>query len=171
MTILGPIVRIGPNQHRCDDPAFVDEIYASSGRKRDKQAHNLGLLIGLTVESSLGIIDQDLHRVRRSVMYKFFSRAQIMVLEPGVREVTQSFCEKLLSKQVLFFCSPILKLFCVICTSTHLPRFLPMISLQGMEIWKGFDRLVVRESDPRSFQHNNSVQLFLHRNYQYLLLR
>jgi hypothetical protein len=38
-------MRTGPNELHCNDPSFIDEVYASSGRKRDKQAHCLAMLI------------------------------------------------------------------------------------------------------------------------------
>lgn len=36
--IYGPIIRISPNELHCNDPAFIDQIYAPGGgkRKRDK---------------------------------------------------------------------------------------------------------------------------------------
>lgn len=39
--ILGPIVRISPNETHCNDVAFSDEIYAVGGRKRDKPLHQI----------------------------------------------------------------------------------------------------------------------------------
>jgi hypothetical protein len=35
-TKYGPVIRINPDELHCSDPAFTDEIYASSGRVRDK---------------------------------------------------------------------------------------------------------------------------------------
>ncbi|KAF2036389.1 putative cytochrome P450 [Setomelanomma holmii] len=93
----GPLVRISPNELHCNDAAFVDEVYASAGRKRDKQAHYLGVLAGPTTNSAFGTIDHDLHRVRRNAMNKFFSRAQITRLEPEMLKLTKLLCDKLLS--------------------------------------------------------------------------
>lgn len=98
LLLSGPIVRIGPNELHCNDPAFVDEIYASSGRKRNKQDHYLGVLVGLTRSTSFGSVDHDLHRIRRNAMNKFFSRSQITKLEPEMRKLTQLLCDKLLSE-------------------------------------------------------------------------
>jgi cytochrome P450 len=93
----GPIVRISPDELHCNDAAFVDEIYAAAGRKRNKQAHNLGVLAGPTTQSAFGTLDHDLHRVRRNAMNRFFSRAQITRLEPEMLKLTQRLCDKLLS--------------------------------------------------------------------------
>jgi hypothetical protein len=39
--VLGPIVRISPNEVHCNDIRFSDEIYAVGGRKRDKPLHQI----------------------------------------------------------------------------------------------------------------------------------
>ncbi|KAH9909477.1 cytochrome P450 [Xylariomycetidae sp. FL2044] len=94
--IYGPIVRISPDEIHCNDAAFADEIYAGSGRKRNKQAHNVNVLAGPTINTAFGTIDHDLHRIRRNAMNKFFSRAQISKLEPEMHQLTQLLCDKLL---------------------------------------------------------------------------
>jgi cytochrome P450 len=94
----GPLVRIGPNELHCNDPSFIDEIYASSGRKRDKQAHYLSALVGPARQTSFGAIEHDLHRIRRNALNKFFSRAQITRLEPEMRRLAHRLCDKLLSE-------------------------------------------------------------------------
>jgi hypothetical protein len=37
----GPIVRINSDELHCNDPQFIDEIYAACGRKRNKVLHYL----------------------------------------------------------------------------------------------------------------------------------
>jgi len=91
-------VRIGPSELYCNDPSFIDEVYASSGRKRDKHAHFLAMLTGPNRLSSFGTAEHDLHRVRRNAPNRFFSRAQIMKLEPQIKQLTEQLCEKLLSE-------------------------------------------------------------------------
>lgn len=97
-SFTGPIVRIGPNELHCNDPSFTDEIYTSAGRKRDKQAHYLGILTGPMRNTAFSAVEHDLHRVRRSALNRFFSRAQIMKLEPEIKELVGQLCDKLLSK-------------------------------------------------------------------------
>lgn len=38
---IGPLVRINPNEVHCNDPDFIDEIYAVGGRKRNKPVHQV----------------------------------------------------------------------------------------------------------------------------------
>lgn len=37
----GPLVRINPDEIHCNDPDFIDEIYAVGGRKRNKPLHQV----------------------------------------------------------------------------------------------------------------------------------
>ncbi|ETS81109.1 hypothetical protein PFICI_06111 [Pestalotiopsis fici W106-1] len=90
----GPIVRISPHEVHCADSAFVDEIYAVGGRKRDKPRHQVS---GSAMEfSGFATYDHDLHRLRRGPLAKFFSRTQIAKLEPSIQDLVQRLCDKLL---------------------------------------------------------------------------
>jgi len=40
-SVPGPIVRINPEELHCDDPAFADQVYGTSGKRRDKFAYFL----------------------------------------------------------------------------------------------------------------------------------
>ncbi|GKT93880.1 cytochrome P450 oxidoreductase [Colletotrichum tofieldiae] len=92
----GPIVRINPHEVHCNDVNFSDEIYAVSGRKRDKPVHQInGSALG---ESGFGTVDHDIHRVRRIPLAKFFSRSMISRLEGDVHALVQKLCDKLLAE-------------------------------------------------------------------------
>ncbi|KAF6835131.1 trichodiene oxygenase [Colletotrichum musicola] len=94
--IYGPIVRISPHEVHCNDANFADEIYAVSGRKRDKPVHQInGSAIG---ESGFGTVDHDVHRVRRGPLAKFFSRGMIARLEGELHALVQKLCDKLLNE-------------------------------------------------------------------------
>ncbi|KAI1075379.1 putative cytochrome P450 [Whalleya microplaca] len=92
----GPIVRINPEELHCDDPDFTDEIYAGSGRVRDKQQHYLNTVHGPLASSSFATVSHETHRIRRSAVNKFFSRAQMMKLEPEIHDLAQQLCDKIL---------------------------------------------------------------------------
>ncbi|KAI1099223.1 cytochrome P450 [Jackrogersella minutella] len=90
----GPIVRISPDEVHCNDISFVDEIYASGNRKRDKPLH---LISGSAHNASVfGTMDHDIHRLRRVHVAKFFSRAMISRLESDIHDLAQLLCDKLL---------------------------------------------------------------------------
>ena len=46
MILVGPIVRINPEELHCNDPGFIDDIYPSGGRKRNKPKWQLGFADG-----------------------------------------------------------------------------------------------------------------------------
>lgn len=92
----GPIVRINPFEIHCNDPSFIDEIYAAGGRKRNKSAHTLRFMTYPLTVTALGTADHDLHRVRRAPMGKHFSRQQMLRLEPDIHRTLRKFCDRLL---------------------------------------------------------------------------
>ncbi|KAJ5578592.1 uncharacterized protein N7459_007556 [Penicillium hispanicum] len=92
----GPVVRINPEELHFNDIAFVDEIYAARGRKRDKQKHFLNFVAGPITTSSFATLDHDHHRLRRSALNKFFSRAQIAKLESMIKETVDQLCDKMI---------------------------------------------------------------------------
>ncbi|KAI2616488.1 cytochrome P450 [Hypoxylon sp. NC1633] len=94
--IYGPIIRISPHEVHCNDVQFMDEIYAVSGRKRNKPPHQVSG--HFTAEAAFSTIGHDQHRLRRAPLAKFFSRAQIAQLEPQIQVSVQSLCDKLLAQ-------------------------------------------------------------------------
>ena len=95
---LGPIVRINPEELHCNDPAFTDEIYpSSSSRVRDRHLHFTNALAGALEKSTFGTRDHETHRARRNAISRFFSRQQMLRLEPEVHALAQQLCDKLLS--------------------------------------------------------------------------
>lgn len=99
----GPIVRINPEELHCDDPRFVDEIYASGNRKRDKWQHFLNTgATGPILVGGFSTTAHELHRTRRLPMNRFFSRGQMLKLEGEVHDFTQRTCDKLLRTRGVF---------------------------------------------------------------------
>ncbi|KAH9906691.1 putative cytochrome P450 [Xylariomycetidae sp. FL2044] len=96
--IYGPVIRINPEELHCNDPDFYDEIYAAGGRVRDKQLHYLGTTAGPLTVSSFASVDHETHRMRRGAMNRFFSKAQMLKLEPEVHLLAQQVCDKMLSR-------------------------------------------------------------------------
>lgn len=96
-------MRINPEELHCNDPRFVDEIYASGSRKRDKWQHFLNTgATGPILVGGFSTPAHELHRTRRIPMNKFFSRGQMLKLEGEVHEYTQRTCDKLLRTRGVF---------------------------------------------------------------------
>ncbi|OTB13279.1 hypothetical protein K445DRAFT_76519 [Daldinia sp. EC12] len=91
----GPIVRISPNEIHCNDIKFVDEVYATSSRRRNKPLHFVRGSIHS--ESEFDTTDHDLHRIRRAAIAKYFTRGMISRVEHDIHKSTDAFCDKLLS--------------------------------------------------------------------------
>ena len=82
---IGPVVRINPSILHIYDPDYLDEIWPSSHRKRNRDAWFMS--IGKSGPLSLSILqtaDHDLHRKRRSVINPLFSKRSIQALERSV---------------------------------------------------------------------------------------
>ncbi|KAL5001375.1 cytochrome P450 [Aspergillus recurvatus] len=92
----GSVVRINPEELHFNDIAFADEIYAGGGRKRDKQVHYLNIFAGPMTSSMIATKDHEHHRVRRSAVNRFFSRAQISKLECDIKNLADRLCEKMI---------------------------------------------------------------------------
>jgi cytochrome P450 len=48
--------------------------------------------------SGFGTAEHDLHRIRRTALTKFFSKARISQLEPEIHRLAQTLCDKLLAQ-------------------------------------------------------------------------
>lgn len=72
---LGPIVRVTPNELHVYDPDYLDEIYGSQTRKRDKYEKS-AVAVG-TPQASLSTLSHDHHRIRRQALNPAFSRSAI----------------------------------------------------------------------------------------------
>ncbi|KAK4189411.1 Cyrochrome P450 monooxygenase [Podospora australis] len=94
----GPIVRINPDELHCSDPNFLDEIYTNSpGRPRDKWQHQLNTGgAGPVSVTGFSTVPHDLHRLRKGVLSKYFSRTQMIKLEGEVLEFAHMTVDKLL---------------------------------------------------------------------------
>ncbi|KAK0617727.1 cytochrome P450 [Immersiella caudata] len=93
----GPIVRINPDELHCNDPLFVDEIYAGPGRPRDKWQHQLNTGgAGPVSVTGFSTVNHDLHRLRRGALSRFFSRQQTLKLESEVFDFANLTIDKLL---------------------------------------------------------------------------
>ncbi|PYH72891.1 cytochrome P450 [Aspergillus vadensis CBS 113365] len=80
----GPIVRINPREVHISDPAFYDEIYASSTRKRERDPLAYGAFA--LPYSMIGTIGHEHHRFRRNILNDFFSKRSVLAISPFIEE-------------------------------------------------------------------------------------
>ncbi|MCJ1479035.1 hypothetical protein MMC13_007719 [Lambiella insularis] len=87
----GPIVRITPWEIHINDVEFLNEIYASSARKRNKYEFQLRTLpVPLSIG---GTGEHDLHRKRREALNPFFSKKSIIEFESIVTAKVRGLCQ------------------------------------------------------------------------------
>ncbi|KAE8313510.1 putative cytochrome P450 [Aspergillus transmontanensis] len=89
----GPIVRISPNELHVNDPAFIDDLYAGGGKKRDKYPY-FSAQFGIP-DSVFGTPGHDLHRLRRGALNRFFSKASVTKLEPIIHRAIEKLVAQL----------------------------------------------------------------------------
>ncbi|PVH79299.1 cytochrome P450 [Cadophora sp. DSE1049] len=77
-------VRINPRELYINDPEFYDEVYAGGSKRRDKWPYLCG---------QFGT--PDLHRLRRTLMNKLFSKANIAKLEPVIESTINGLITRL----------------------------------------------------------------------------
>ncbi|PYH87680.1 benzoate 4-monooxygenase cytochrome P450 [Aspergillus ellipticus CBS 707.79] len=89
----GPIVRINHREVHISDPTFYDEIYASSSRKRDRDINSYAAFA--LPHATIGTMDHEHHRFRRSLLNDFFSKRSVSGLSPVVEERVSKLMERL----------------------------------------------------------------------------
>ncbi|ESZ91309.1 cytochrome P450 [Sclerotinia borealis F-4128] len=86
----GPIIRITPDELHVNDVGFLDTIYAPSTSRRDKYARNMKQL---RVPGGIGsTVSFDLHKKRREALAPFFSKRNVLYLEPLITGKVQQLC-------------------------------------------------------------------------------
>jgi cytochrome P450 len=90
----GPIVRINPCELHISTPDYYDEIYTGSSKRRDKWlwfTRQYGI-----PESMFATVEHDKHRMRRSALNPFFSKASVRRLQPVIQERLDKLMERFL---------------------------------------------------------------------------
>lgn len=92
LTFSGPIIRIGPYEVHIADPHFFDRIYNVTTKF---EKYGWYYRFGNLPLTSFGTIDADLHRLRRSPLAKHFSPANIIKLDPLIKDSVALLCRRL----------------------------------------------------------------------------
>ena len=107
LNVLGPIVRINPDELHVSDLDFIDEIFSGPSKKRDKHAlvGKVTLRKSVTVpclrqemltsmlsvpEATGATVTHDLHRTRRAALNPYFSKASIRRLDPVIQRTLEN---------------------------------------------------------------------------------
>jgi hypothetical protein len=89
----GSIIRINPNEVQIHDPEFYVQIYAGGSTKRHRYARSVS---GNGSPGSMAsAVSHDLHRLRRSSLNPFFSKAAVLRLEERIQSRVRILCERL----------------------------------------------------------------------------
>ncbi|KAJ8062657.1 hypothetical protein OCU04_009179 [Sclerotinia nivalis] len=75
----GPIIRIGPNELHIDDPEYYNTLFSYSGVRNKDPFYTAQFN---TPDTGFGSVDHYVHRMRRSALNPFFSKASINRLSP-----------------------------------------------------------------------------------------
>lgn len=91
--LVGPIVRVNPYELHVIDAAFFEEIYATPNRPRNKfEWHSRGTTSPASFAFTPG---HALHRLRREPLQSYFSRRNIICLEPMIQDKVKRLCQRL----------------------------------------------------------------------------
>ena len=87
----GPILRVTPREIHISDSNFLDTVYAPSLVRRDKDEYQLRTL---RVPTALGTTaDYNLHKKRREALNPFFSKRNVLHLEPIIMGKINQLCQ------------------------------------------------------------------------------
>ncbi|KUJ11582.1 cytochrome P450 [Mollisia scopiformis] len=87
----GPIIRVTPDEIHVNDVGFLDTVYAPSMSYRDKYEYQLRTL---RVSGGVGTtVSHEMHRKRREALSPFFSRRNVLYLEPLITRKVEQLCQ------------------------------------------------------------------------------
>ena len=90
LTLAGPIVRVTPDEVHVNDVGFLDSVYAPSTTRRNKYEYQLRTL---RVPGGVGTTaSYDIHKKRREALVPFFSKKNVLHLEPLITKKVDQLC-------------------------------------------------------------------------------
>ena len=87
-------MRIGPHEVHINDPTYVEKHFSSSEMLRKTRYEPYKDMFGMA-QSTLNTVDTDLHKLRRGALLPFFSKRNIVNLEPMLHEKVEKVCSRL----------------------------------------------------------------------------
>ncbi|KAH7407904.1 cytochrome P450 [Cadophora sp. MPI-SDFR-AT-0126] len=89
----GPIIRISPNCIHINTPSFYDAYSGKVGEKRNK--YQWAVTHFACPNSIIATVDHDHHRLRRSAVSRYFSKANIRAIEPELKSYVAKFMTRI----------------------------------------------------------------------------
>jgi len=89
----GPIVRVNANELHIRDPHYYSTVYTGNHRSTDKY-HDAVAAFSVP-QASLATIHHKVHRLRRSILSPYFSKAAVTRLEPVILGRIERMCSRL----------------------------------------------------------------------------
>jgi cytochrome P450 len=86
-------VRIRPEVLHINDPEYIDQVFGTAGKRRDKYKLTTNGLA--TPGAAIGTIPHDLHRNRRAPLNPYFSKQSIHRLEPILQRILRKVLSRL----------------------------------------------------------------------------
>ncbi|CZR60166.1 related to trichodiene oxygenase [cytochrome P450] [Phialocephala subalpina] len=87
----GSIIRVTPDELHVNDVDFLDTVYAPSSSRREKYEYQLRTL---RVPGGVGAsVSHEIHRKRREALSPFFSKRNVLHLEPLITKKVNQLCE------------------------------------------------------------------------------
>jgi cytochrome P450 len=93
LIIIGPLVRLNPNELHFNDPQLYEQVYAGNMTKTNKDPYATGLT-GLQTAVAV-TLDHDHHRQRRGYYANFFSKKSTLGREEFIQEKVNKLMQRL----------------------------------------------------------------------------
>ncbi len=90
--LIGPIVRVNPNEIHFDDPEYYNKIYNNTGKwskddRFERQFFGMGSIASTAAH--------DVHKGRRGILNPYFSRSSVDELQPSIRWHLKKMCRRI----------------------------------------------------------------------------
>lgn len=89
--LAGPIIRVTPDEIHINDVGFLDTVYAPPMSRRDKYEYQLRTL--RVPGSVTAAAPYEVHKKRRETLTQYFSKRNVIQLEPLVAEKVKELCQ------------------------------------------------------------------------------
>lgn len=91
----GPIIRINPDEIQVQDPSWFDQLYVSAAAKAKRNRYPRANAANGSPASIASTIPHDLHRLRKTALHPYFSKAAITRLEPRLQNQLRLMCKQM----------------------------------------------------------------------------